>query len=172
MSDPLDDLGALWRDPAADAPPPPMDLESTDAETRAAVQWMQAAWRAGEAEGAPEVPFALRRAAARRGRPSAARRLALPLGLPLAAAAAVALWLAWPAGDVDAPALPAPVDVATDVADAGTTPSVVDPTPIAPPPVAAAPLTFEPDAFVPRKDGVELVSGKVRVILLDADLQR
>lgn len=167
MSDPLDDLGALWRDPAGDAPLPGADLDAQDAETRAAVEWMRRAWRAEQADAAPPIPWELRRRAARRGR-TPLRRVALPLGL--AAAAALAVWIGTSiAGSEGGSLRSEPRTHATDLADAVPEPSVVDPIPLTPDPIAARPLTFAPDSFVPRDDGIEMVTGKVRVILLDPD---
>jgi len=82
---PLDELRGIWR--GLEPEPPPEDLAASDPHTRAAVEWMRAAW-AGLPVPQPRVPLP--------GRPARPRHvLRLAAGL---AAAAAALALLWPTG--------------------------------------------------------------------------
>lgn len=175
----IDELRALWHGlPAAPAPgAADEDLAAADPATRAVVARLQEAWRQRNTV-VPELPFALRRAAAlrRRGEPSRphVRRI-----IPWVAAAAVILAAAWLVTYDRGPSISATTDVATTEAQSPEPhapqqgpfspqagPRALQPEPLPPAPVAAV-VDVPRERFALRADGFEFESEGVRIVLLD-----
>ena len=145
----VDHLRALWEQENEAPELPPLLLEETDETTRAAVGWLQSAW-AVEAQGTeskPPVADALRPKPrlATKGR----RHLVRPGLVALVTAAAAAALLVLAPRDAaqgpSAPRVPTSVDVAASPTE---------------------PIIFDAERVAPRSDGIELVTGNVRVVLV------
>ncbi|MEM1449924.1 MAG: hypothetical protein AAGI22_12485 [Planctomycetota bacterium] len=156
--DPLDDLTRAlreeWAREESDASLPPDALEECDDATRRSVEWMRVAWRLEALEddaAVPPTPIPLVRAAARR-RPSAPRRAA-SLALVAAIAAVILAWVVRPGERAPQPAEQPVITGARE------------PEPV-PAPEPAPPREFTSESFQSRDDGVELVHGSVRLVLL------
>ncbi|MEX1024567.1 MAG: hypothetical protein WD226_05765 [Planctomycetota bacterium] len=178
------------------APLPPAfesgSLEDEDPLTRAAVEWLRAAHAARRAPE-PELPLRLRRPARRRPSPALARRVRWAAALASAAVIAAgvcASFVEWPARTAhvaDSGTNSGAHETVSRHPRAGRRGSadVADPTdsnPIVPKADASSPPSstvdvalaerarvrdIPPDRFHLRDDGIELVSGRVRLVLLD-----
>lgn len=153
---------------------PSAKLDDQDAETRSAVSWMQSAWAASQAQDVPPMPIALaiayRRPPARNRRPLRIARGLAALTLAIAGASiwtggAGALFEGTHDGTRDRG--PDGRVVADTKAEGHGTPTSVTPTDLEKPRAAAPAPTFTPDQFVSRSNGVEIVTGKVRIVLLE-----
>ncbi len=164
MTDPfddfIDDLRAVWSEDHANGPTPfpPLGgpLADEDKDTRAAVMWMQRVHNAADDGPVPALPIEL----ARRGFKRRRRRRAKRLLICAAVAATVAIGLRWTPSEEPAEAVPAPAPTVVTATRAAT----IDLEPLR----AASRLTeFRPDQIVSREDGIEFVTGYVRIVLLD-----
>jgi len=139
--DPLDALGAAWRSLAP--PDPAAALDAPDPATRAAIDWMRAAWQAGAPAAPTAIPWRLR---LRLARPSVR-----PL-LPWIAAAAATLLVALLLRPAPSPPPGAePVELAAH--------------PHPPEPSHAGSPGASPELVSLSADRMELRSGPVRLIL-------
>lgn len=158
LRDLLDTLRAEYQDECGAEELPPESLENCDVATRRSVGWLREAWALDgqSADALPSVQVA--RAAARLGaRHRAKRRPRAAAGLIAVAAAVVALIaLRQPPANES--------DVVTDTPVASGAPE--NATDSQQPPLVVAKTEFTPDQFRSRDDGVELVSGSVRLVLL------
>ncbi len=179
LRDLMGEVQADWKALGEGQSMPPAELDAQDPGTRAAVSWMQDAWTSIREDVAPPMPMALARAYRSQRAPRRRRRvLWVAAGLAaiaLAVAGAALLPMGSGAvpgegtdpssGDLIASEPVAPHRATQD----GAAPTSVPPTPLDVPRAAAPIRTFTPDQFVSRPDGVEIVTGKVRIILLQAD---
>lgn len=135
------------------------DLSTTDPVTQLTVNWMQNAWSVeSESQSSPELPDWVRELPPAKPRSTnTPRRLAIA-GLVLATAASVAaiVWSHTPRK----PNTPGPIVVAS-TSDAH---KAAAPAPISPP--APKSTVFEDVAFTSRSDGIEVLTGTVRVVLV------
>lgn len=163
LRDLLDALRAEWQDESSSDDLPPESLDDCDVETQRSVGWLREAWAldSQSTDALPPVPVAraAARLSARRRSTSLRRRVQRSAATLVAVAAAVVALVALgrtPANDPD---------VAIDTSTAtGTPATATDTHPV--PPTIAPKTEFTPDQFRSRDDGVELVSGSVRLVLL------
>lgn len=139
-------------------------LAHVDATTRATVEWMRAGWEATHTASVPPLPLALARHVAR-GRSTPCRRRASAAVFLAAAAVLAAVRFAPPSGAPSDPPT-APSHVARNTAPERV-PTAIPEIDLAPLRAAARITDFQPDEYVERPDGVELVRGDVRIVLLD-----
>ncbi|QDV08743.1 hypothetical protein Poly30_42970 [Planctomycetes bacterium Poly30] len=146
----LAELRNLWRQEAAEAPTLPAEpLSDADPRSQAVVHWLQAAWAEESKRTAPAaLPGWAKRATP--ARPSRPKRWRLALhSLELIAALLIVHWLTSHA-----------VEPANEPEQ--TVAGVVQP----PAPVENAATRFEGDRFTASRDRIELVTGNVRVVLV------
>lgn len=177
---PLDELRRDWdalgqgQDPLGD------DLAATDAGTQDAVQWMRRAWAALETDDIPALPLSLARAHARRRAGNRRRRFLLPMGSALAIAAVAVLIVALRTSVPNSPMGGGDPEVATGLTTGLTTGGPassgaddagealrIEPLDLEPLRAASRLTEFHPDEIIPRADGIELVIGNVRIVLLN-----
>lgn len=169
MSEPHDDelrrlVDAMRDEYERSAAPEPAPV-ATDEATERSVAWLRDAWNAdSERDGVPAIPMALVRSNRRRSRRANGaprwRAAAALTALAASVAAAIVLTIV--------------LDGTTERPDTGATTAVAEPveptTNGASEEVAAAASTdaepFTGDSFQSRDDGVELVHGSVRIVLL------
>ncbi|MEM9383174.1 MAG: hypothetical protein AAGB93_24710 [Planctomycetota bacterium] len=168
--DPLDDLTRAlreeWAREESDASLPPDALEDCDDATRRSVEWLRLAWRLEALEDAAEIPptpVPLVRAAARRGRRTA-RRVA-SAGALASVAAALALSIALSVKrTTEVPDTPVASGPPGPAAPTELVPEVAPENEPETEPIPAR--EYSPGSFQSRDDGVELVHGSVRLVLL------
>jgi hypothetical protein len=139
-------LQSAWR--SIPPPDPTAPVDAPDAETRASVEWLSAAWRAA-ASHAPAPSTLPARLRAR-----LLRRRAAAIAPWLAAAAALVLGITWFARSERTPS--PPIELASEHS------ATVEP-PLAP--RSAGPESGEPKLVTLTADRMELRSGPVRLIL-------
>ena len=145
----LASLRSLWKQENEGEDLPSPSLGDADQSTQAAVGWLQRAWAEESAEVDAHAPVPVPVLGALRPKPRLAQtraprhsRLAFA-GLAMAAAAAALLVL-----------------IPRDAAPSHTS------TPVAAVDTPDEPVTFEAERFTPRSDGIETVTGSVRVVLV------
>ncbi len=158
LRDLLDTLRSEYQDECGAEDLPPESLEDCDAETQRSVGWLREAWSLDgqSADALPTIPVA--RAAARlSARPRTKRLPRAAAGLIAIAAAVVAL-IALGRPQANEPDVVVDTPLATGTPEGAANSQQ--------PPLVVPKTEFTPDQFRSRDDGVELVSGSVRLVLL------
>lgn len=170
LQDLLSEVQADWKALGDGDSLPPVELEAQDPETRSAVSWMQDAWASTLRGNIPPMPLALARAHGQRTAPAKRRRvLWVAAGLAAAALAIAGASLLPHGPKSDHGAVTGGRIAAGPRVSGHGTPTAVTPTPLDVARAATPIRTFTPDQFISRPDGVEIVTGKVRIVLLQAD---
>ncbi|MEM6676228.1 MAG: hypothetical protein AAF726_25495 [Planctomycetota bacterium] len=144
----LEVLRDAWRSEELGDETPSASLDACDGPTRDAVAWLRSAWAQQRDEDVPSIPIALARVHERRRRRRVMRRLA---GVALTAVAAALAFAALRQSDGEAH--PSDIPVATGRPQRPSVP-------------APSATTYVNDSFRSRRDGVEIVRGSVRLVLL------
>jgi len=168
----LAELRADWHAMGRGTDMPTEALEEQDLQTQAAVSWMQDAWTSLSEEEVPPMPMALARSHRAQGSPMKRRRVLWVASALAAVALAVAgaAILSSDKGPGPAPGALTEGQVAGSPLDADrSAPTAISPSDLERPRAAAPIPTFTPDQFVSRTDGLEIVTGNVRIILLSED---
>ncbi|MCP5022729.1 MAG: hypothetical protein GY930_13265 [bacterium] len=166
--DPIDALRQAWQN--ENKAMPSEDLRLTDDATRKTVKALQEAWAAEAQAPVPCVDLdLLARRAYGRG-PKIRRRWQALAVASFAAAAALVLWWA-PTGNLE----PADGNDDSQLASASTDEGKAEtnsPTTIAPESEAPNIRHLQPGEVVHRPDGIELVSGSVRLVLVHPEMSK
>ena len=140
----IDHLRSLWEQESEARELPPVFLEETDRATQATVGWLQSAWEVEALVAESDLPLA----AEPKLRPRRLPKLRVgpsPMAALATAAAAATLLLLVPRGVPEDPRPPIPVTASTGL---------------------TAPVIFEPSRVTSREDGIEIITGSVRVVLV------
>ncbi|MDF1837159.1 MAG: hypothetical protein P1V35_04770 [Planctomycetota bacterium] len=159
--DPLDRLRQAWSQESQ--PMPPEDLQHVDADTKNKVEALRGVWTDQRAEHAPDLELLRGRFRNAQSTHGANVPMRLSMIAAFALAAGLLIWMIQPAPK------PAPKSAPTQLASKDAPkvqPGQVDSEPSTIPKASAQIQELSPQAITYRDDGIELISGSVRLVLV------
>ncbi len=165
-SDPFDDLRKAWKQESA--PLPPEDLQSVDFDTQQKVQALRAIWNAEECEHTPYLQELRRRLAKAQPKDSAHIPKLWSRAAAVALAAGLLIWFAMhqQTNERSEPNSSKGAQLAANTGE--TTPNTTDHGPLVEVEPSVAQIhNIAPEAITYRDDRIELVSGSVRLVLVE-----